>query len=313
VRSRFLVSLDYELAWGTYEMTPVEYCRTNVINANEAAERIFELHERIEVPVAWAVVGAAVDPDPLRDRVERCRAAGAPMDLFDSYVASVPPELRDRVTSIPKRVVQRIAASDLQEIASHSYSHLYADRAGHEDYSRDFDLFSATLQQLRIPRPMLFVAPKNLVNDDIRRLAASHGFQAVRVNPCNWLYRFRPRRAFGTPLVRAVRFVDAFLPVNECFELFSRRLPADPGTLEGNFFFRPALRWRLLDRLHFWRFKVWVAFAVRTGRDVHLWSHPHNFGIDVARAIENYERALLHMRSVAAARRIPFLRASEAR
>ena len=57
----FTVSYDYELFWGMHRNLKESYMRNSISNANSAALQIFNLHEKLEFPATWAVVGIAVD------------------------------------------------------------------------------------------------------------------------------------------------------------------------------------------------------------------------------------------------------------
>lgn len=306
--TRVFVSFDYELSWGTYEMTPRAYASSNVVRANEAASALVALHERLQFPATWAVVGAAVDASPIRERLARCSTIGTPVGRLEPYLLAVEEDRRDACRNIPETTVAAIAASRVQELGSHTYAHGYADELSVESWERDF----AAFRELGLNAGSLFVAPKNLLTRELIAMAAAEGFSNVRVNPDNWLYRTRSRKSILMPLVRLLRIADAFVPVNELLTVLAGERVVTPRTLVGNFFFRPALRWNWLDWLHLVRFRVWLLFAVATGRDVHLWSHPHNYGSDVVRALRNHER-VLHMLAAAAAKgHVRLARCSEA-
>ena len=136
---------------------------------------------------------------------------------------------------------------------------------------------------LQIPRSFL-IMPKNQVTDTVRKLAREFGVRSIRVAPQCWLYD--PARVGR--MTRLLRYLDSFLPIVEFL------LPKRPreGELEGRFFFRPANKFVWLDRVHFWRLRLGFHIARMTGRDFHLWSHPHNFGGDVPRAIQNLRRVM---------------------
>jgi hypothetical protein len=64
----------------------------------------------------------------------------------------------------------------------------------------------------------------------------------------------------------------------------------------GNIFFRPDCGNAIADYLHFKRVVLGLLFCKFTGRNFHMWTHPHNFGVDVERSMRNYERILLYLR-----------------
>lgn len=306
--TRVFVSFDYELSWGTYEMTTTAYASTNVIRANEAASALVALHERMQFPATWAVVGAAADLAPIEVRLARCAAIGAPVERLAPHLAAIEETRRGDCLNIPEATLAALVASRVQELGSHTYAHGYADVLSEEAWERDFSAF----RELRLDAHALFVAPKNLVTRELIAMARAEGFANVRVNPDNWLYRMRSRQSFLIPLIRLLRIADALLPINELFIMLAGERGAASGTLVGNFFFRPALRWEWLDRLHLLRFQIFSLFAMATGRDVHLWSHPHNYGVAIVRSLKNHERVLQVLLALAAQGRVRLARCSEA-
>lgn len=302
-----IFSFDYELAWGTFEMVHQSYVRRNILGASRAAASIAALHEQLGVPVTWAVVGAAIEREPLMETVARGRRANPRLQDILPYLAGLSADEVTRATRIPEEFLARVNTHNVHEFASHTYSHPFADAATAEEWETDFALFHDAATRRGMTVPVSVVAPKNLLTPAFLNAARRHGLTQIRQNSQNWLYRFRSRASRIGLLIRVLRVLDAFLPLNElAYVIAGPPKCVDGAYLEGNFFFRPSWHWRVGDYLHFARFKLWVWFAHRTGRDIHVWSHPHNFGADINRSLRNYERLLRHLVTWCAARGVPF-------
>lgn len=311
--TRLFLSFDYELIWGVCGHVPEKYVFSNVMHENSAALRLAEMNDDLAVPASWGMVGAAIDPVALVTRIEKCQRIGAPVASLVSVLEGLSEDVRTRLTTVPSRFLQIIGESSKQEAASHSYAHLYVDAVTEAEYREDFKTFVETARARGLPGEMSFIAPKNKVTAEIVGLAREAGFVNVRVNPANWLYAHRECGKLTARLIRILRFADSMLPVNEIFELLKPAQAVEQkDRIEGNFFFRPVFRFRVFDWMHFLRFRLWVIFALRTGRDIHVWTHPHNFGADLARGMKNYRRVIDFMQHLSRSEGLPFLRTSQA-
>src|SRR4029453_13075590 len=91
----------------------------------------------------------------------------------------------------------------------------------------------------------------------------------------------RARREFEqTPLVRASRLADSYLPIGGLHD-------HEPVLVDGmvdipaSRFLRPVGKSAVLERLRLWRITSAMETAARRPKLFHLWWHPHNFGVDL--------------------------------
>lgn len=118
----------------------------------------------------------------------------------------------------------------------------------------------------------IFVYPKNLV-DSISIKKYMKWFSCIRVNSRSWLYR--TNRGGPSRLKRVLRYIDSFLPIYECFCAKEPEHNFNNLTV-GTHFYRANLSPPLLY-IHYLRLRFGIFFMGCIGRDVHIWSHPHNF------------------------------------
>jgi len=285
----FTFSLDYELAWGVFDKLGKSYLLSNVARANTAAREILDINNRDNFPTTWAVVGVALDKSITTDKkillVDSDFTKDASAFEFLSGISEVDLE---SLLNIPDGFIKDLDSSPHQELASHTFSHFYSLDVDDSLVERDFERMNEVYDFLGVNRPVSLVLPKNLATRKVIDKAVSFGIKVVRKNPNTWLYAPRKHGSFERRIIRVLRYLDSFFPVGE---FFSRKESDDAVCVtEGNFFFRPSFASAVLDRLHFFRFKLFVYGCMFTGRDVHIWSHPHNFGGDVGRSIGNYKR-----------------------
>jgi hypothetical protein len=126
-----------------------------------------------------------------------------------------------------------------------------------------------------------------------------YGFKVVRVNPDNALYNgLAPRNV--SSLNRVFRVLDFFTPINELLNLVTFRTPSYGRNLKNGdlkfsiatLFFRGATDYWALNELALLRFKLHCKLSIIFGNDVHLWTHPHNFGRSVDASLDLFERYL---------------------
>jgi peptidoglycan/xylan/chitin deacetylase (PgdA/CDA1 family) len=293
------VSMDYELAWGTYEKVAPEYLDLNVRNANRAASQIFAVNERHGIQVDWALVGAAIEDSSLGERVTVAGDLGAPVAQLTAMLSRFDRDSVRALTSIPDSFLTALAGSTTQRSANHTYTHRYATGLTEADISADVAATEAVLRVRGLGNSGLVVAPKNIVTPEFDRACLALGVDAIRVAPRSVLYRSPPPSGrLAGPGIRIGRFVDAFLPVTEALEKALGTEPDlhTPSTV-GNVFFRPYLQPAAL-RLHLRHVRRVARRLAASGRDVHLWSHPHNFGRDVDGALAAYETCIADVTSI---------------
>jgi hypothetical protein len=280
------ISYDYELFWGMHNNLKATHLQSAVVNANSAASALFGLHEELIFPCTWAVVGIAAD-DECRDieyeyflKHYKGNINGAARVLFDECVG------RSELSSI-SALFRRLKLSNLQEIGSHTYYHTFFDQhePDSEEARHDFERFGVLAERERI-FPVSFVCPKNIFSRGLIPVLEKHGFSVVRVNPDNLLYNG------GSPqkvsfLNRVCRIVDFFLPINETLNAFTYR-GKDVGEKNSSsnlkftiatLFFRGSSGFWILDQLALIRFKLHCRLSIALEKDIHMWTHPHNFGL----------------------------------
>ena len=305
----FILSLDYELGWGTFDKARPNYLTRNVANSTKAASQVFATNEELRIPATWAVVGLMF-PGSLdfREKVElldrKYKKEVPAHDVFSRFDK----DTASKLLEMPTGFVKKIMKSTCQEFASHTFSHFYSLSVDEALMRDDFQQMCAVFDEIGEKGPVSLVMPKNQVTVKVIDFAKEYGIKIIRVNPCNWLYSTRVHGSIESKVIRALRFLDAFLPVNEMF--YSRSYSLDIHITEGNFHFRPNFRFKLLNLIHFGRFKLLLFICRLKKRDVHMWSHPHNFGRDIEGSLRNYKRMLEYVLKLNAAGKIGLINMS---
>ena len=292
-----VVSLDFELHWGVRDLYPPGGPYTaHLLGARAAIPAMLDLFAAYGVRATWATVGMLLAEgagDRARfDPVVRPAYADA---VLDPYAEPVGANETDDPLHFAPSLADAIAAAPGQELATHTYSHLYALEAGVDPAAFAADLDAAcAVARARGAETRSLVFPRNQVRADVLPALHAAGLVAYRGTPPEWLYR---PQAFGSePFAkRAARLLDAHAPFG------GTRLTAAWDSLavadglvdvRATAFLRPLSGVAALDALHTRRLLGGLDDAAVQRRVFHLWWHPHNFGVDTALHLERLERLL---------------------
>jgi hypothetical protein len=290
-----VLSLDFELAWGVRDTLDVRGAyRAHLEGAREIVPRLLESFVRSGVSATWATVGflfAESREEALHFAPdERPRYADARLDPYAAIAAG---EMGDGERAEPlyfaPSLVREIAGAPGQELASHTYSHLYPMEEGvtATAIAADFEAARAIASHHGHDLRSL-VMPRHQVRASELPLLAAAGFGAYRGPEPNRLNR--PRPGVGGPiLVRAGRMLDSYLSLTGANGAAWPR-PDRFGLVnvpESRFLRPPSRALRLLEPVRVRRIVRAMRQAARSGRICHVWWHPHNMGADRERSLEN--------------------------
>ena len=282
-RSAFAVSLDFELRWGVRDLPSFANYLPNLYGARAAVPALLRLFETYGIHATWAAVGFlfARDKDELRAHFPRelPSYSEAKLSPYQEVERIGPDEARDPLSYAPS-LLDRIAQTPGQEIATHTFSHYYCLEPGQTEAQFRADLQAACAIGARYGSVCSsLVLPRNQYNPAYDRALAESGVRGVRVSGRHWAYTPRPG-ANETRIRRAARLLDAHIPLSGnatvAWPLTGDR---DPVLLRASAFLRPVrLVGGPLERLRLRRILHGMSTAAREGQVYHLWWHPHNFG-----------------------------------
>ncbi len=280
-----VISIDMEMRWGVCDHLPLRhdaYLR-NLEGVEEVVPATLELFRELDIGATWAIVGAL----GCEGWDEYSARAPSP-PRYDDVSLRFSPEYRridprGRLHFAPK-LIRAIAATPQQEVASHTFGHIYLREPGctADDVRADARATATVLGTFSGEAISSLVFPRNQVGytSELR----AEGIERWRENPRSFFWQASAKRELS-PIVRGLRLIDAFVPLAH----------------------RGALR-REVRASHFVRFglpgaawKTHVARIVRDGRllgpggALHLWWHPHNLGADVRRSIDRLHELLVHL------------------
>lgn len=292
--SSFTISLDFELYWGVSDSRNFLSYKENIDGAWNAIPKMLELFEKYKINATWATVGMLMHKD-YEDWEIFCKK-----NINNEYNKNLVNKLEPLIKKYPKaffakELVEKIKDTPGQEIATHTFSHLNCDNLSisEKDFLIDikFAIDIATKMDINLET---IVFPRNQINKDYFNSIKKLGFKSFRDNPEHKIYKSGHYNPFGT-FGRLVRFMNAYLPLLQNKYFLYKYNSNNKESIKGSFFLRPwSKKLFFLEFLKIIRIKKLMTDAAKNKLNFHLWWHPHNFGANLNKNINNLEKILIH-------------------
>jgi peptidoglycan/xylan/chitin deacetylase (PgdA/CDA1 family) len=295
----FVISLDFELYWGVRDKRALADYRENLLGVRQAVPALLRLFEKFSVHATWATVGllfCSGRRDALENSPdEKPMYTAARFSPYNDSAAWGDDEQADPFHFAPS-LIDAIASSPNQEVATHTFSHYYCLEAGQQPQAFEADLAAARAVAARRSITLKsIVFPRNQVNPAYLPICARAGLTSYRGTLARGLYAPRNEDS-QSPLIRGQRLVDHYLPLTRDRSTALADLGTHaPFNIAASSFLRPhAKRLALLDGRRLQRVAAELTRAAKAGRVYHLWWHPHNFGRNLDENLAFLGRLLDH-------------------
>lgn len=301
----FVVSLDLELMWGVRDKRTVESYGDAVRGEREAIPGMLARFAANDLRATWATVGIvfARDRSSLMARLPEIRPAyrDARLSPYEIIANGIGESEADDPLHYGHDLVEQIAATPGQEIATHTFSHYYCLEPGQTLEAFDADLAAAlSIAGDRGVTPRSIVFPRNQMTPQHIQVALDQGIDCYRGNPGTFAYRSRSG-AENSYLVRGVRLLDSVLPIDGSHGYRLRQVESGPYNIPASRFLRPFTPGApAFFEFHLRRVLGEMTHAARNGLMYHLWWHPHNFGRNTGANLAGLDRVLAHFRTLQA-------------
>lgn len=301
--SRFVISLDFEQAWGMEADKAYGAERSNILGARTAIPGILALAERYGIHCTWATVGFLFfdDRDELLDALPEVRPRYTDPALSPySRMAQVGPGEKADPLHFGRSLIRLIRDCPGQEIAGHTFSHYYSLEDDGECTAFEADIAAAGSAAAALGIQLRsIVFPRNQVREAYLPICHAAGYRCYRGTQRSSLHRSRPR---GDERIwsRALRAADNYLPLMDRGEANRPRAVGGMVDIAASRFLRPATSTSaVLNQLQLRRIKGEMTAAAKADAIFHLWWHPHNFGHDTDLNLRMLESIFEHHRRLA--------------
>lgn len=297
-RGELVISLDFELLWGVRDHSDQQSYGGNILGAREAIPRMLELFARHRVAATWATVGFLFcrDRDELMASLppeeQRPRYANPVLSNY-RYLDEVGADETVDPCYFGASLIDRIQATPLQEIGTHTMSHYYCLEQGQSTEAFEVDLKAARrLAQERGITLRSIVFPRNQFTAAHLDVCARQGLTAYRGTQTSWAYA--PKSGSDETLTRrATRLIDQHTGLLGAH--LAERSTARPADTPASQFLRPCVgRLAAIHPLHVRVLKASMTRAATEGSGFHLWWHPHNFGREMETNLSVLDDLLTH-------------------
>jgi len=279
-----VISLDFELAWGTPGWAMERYA-ANLYGERVAIPRLLALFEEYGVAATWAVVGFlfARSREELSDTSPPTVTQPAYAEAgLDPYAEPVGWNEDDDPLHYAPSLIERVLGTPRQEIATHTFSHYNCLAPGQTAETFRADIAAArTIAARRGVEITSIVFPRNQHNPAYDSIVLEQGITAYRGNPRSWMWRPSSVGGGMTLARRAARFVDSHgnLSGHGAYAWSEVLQPSGLSNVRASAFLRPASPGgRPAASLRLRRIRQGLQVSARCGEIYHLWWHPHNFG-----------------------------------
>ena len=294
-----VLSLDFELAWGLRDQRARDANPSErLLGARRAVPRMLELFEEFEVAATWATVGFlfAGSRDELMHFAPSVRPAYTNPRL-SPYDEPLGQREEDDPYHFAASLVRQIARTPRQEIATHTFSHYYCSETGQtrETFHADIAAACAIAASHGVTlRSIVF--PRNQHNPDYDDVLLEHGFRTFRGNPLSRSWEFSDFEESRRGWKRLSRLTDAYLGGGRwnTTEWAEMRQASGLSDVRASAMLRPySPLLRRAERVRLERLRRGLKVAARQGRILHLWWHPHNFGVNEEENLAFLRRVLV--------------------
>lgn len=298
---KLVISLDFEMFWGVTDSKTIESYGKNVEGEWNAIPALLALFKKYDIHATWATVGMLMCKDykhwcDMRpSNIAIYKRDGLSTYSFSTLARDYPRLFFGRP------LVEKILATNGQELASHSYSHFYAGEHGVtvQNFAADVDCNRIIFDEMGVHQPTSFVFPRNQVSEECFSVLSAAGFKAYRGNQPHWVYSQGSNGSsdfFG----RLLRLTNDYIPLTGNHATKLQKNIKDSGMLNipASRFLRPSSKSKILDFFHINLIKRGMLEAAKNKQVFHLWWHPHNFGARTEVCLMNLENILIYYRSL---------------
>ncbi len=294
----FVISLDYELLWGVWDVTTKEKYGNHILGVKEVIPGLLDLFAYYNFKATFAIVGIlfAKNKEALQPHLPALTPGyrNPNYNVYSKEFTTIGNDEDDDPYHFGYRLFEMIKKSE-HEIATHTFSHYFCLEDGQTAEEFDADIKAAIqIAKEKDIEISCLVFPRNQLNEAYLPVLLENGIKVYRGNPVSWIYKPRKFSA-EIPLVRLCRLLDTYLPVSGN-NTFSIDKDANlPVNIPASRFLKPYnknLAW--FEKLKLKRIKSEMTYAAKNNELYHLWWHPHNFGVNIKENMNNLKVLLDH-------------------
>ena len=292
-----VISLDFELLWGVFDKVDWKNKTHYFNNTRSVIPKILDVFKEYKIGCTWATVGMLFNTN---------------WDEWNTNVPGILPDYENRSLSafefgknhqtkeneklcFAPDIIKRIIEYPNQEIGTHTYSHYYCNEPGQNSASFKADLIKAKgMAENFDVRLKSLVFPRNQINEVYLSVCTDLGIKSVRSNPNIWYWKETQKDTLGQKLFRTG---DAYIGLyDKPYEIDAIKEIENLKMQPASRLLRPYSGRKVFDNLKITRIIKEMEYAARNNLVYHLWWHPHNFGTNPTKSLEELKGILKSFR-----------------
>ena len=297
-QGHLLISLDFELFWGVFDVRSLESYKYNLKKVSEIIPRLLKLSDRYNIKLTFATVGFLL----AKNKEELIQYSPEIKPNYSNFIFS-PYRLLNGIgyneTEDPfhyaSSLVSQIQQNGNHEIASHTFCHYYCNESGQiaEEFEEDL-LANINIAKQHDINIKSIVFPRNQINEAYLKICAKHGVLSYRGIETHWMYNTKDTKQLGKPINRVYRLMDTYLNISG-HNTHDLEINHGLVNIASSRFLRPySKKLFFLEHLKIQRIKRGMTYAAKHKQVYHLWFHPHNFGDNTNKNFKALEELFIH-------------------
>lgn len=294
----FVISLDFELFWGVWDVTTKENYGNNILGVKEVIPTLINLFAQYDFKVTFATVGFlfAKNKNELLSFVPAIKPSysNEAYNVYSKEIASIGNDEIVDPYHFGYTLLEQIKQS-ANEIGTHTFCHYYCLEKGQN--AREFDADIKAAKKIAEANNIILtsiVFPRNQINEEYLSVLSNNGISVYRGNPQSWIYKPRKFKA-EILFIRLCRLLDTYLPISGNNSYSINKEGGLPINIPASRFLKPYnYNLATFEKLKLKRIMNEMSHAAKNNELYHLWWHPHNFGVNLEKNIKNLTVLLDH-------------------
>jgi len=283
-QSYFIVSLDFENAWGYQDkdLKDPQYksCADKLKDPAVSVEKTLDLFEKYNIHATWATVGALFCKN--KQETETLINTGlvyteTNFNMKDYLSNIIGQDEESDSLHYAASLIEKIRGYKHQEIASHTFSHFYTNYETNK--TNDEDALEKELEAMRevCPEAKSMVFPRMLISDTAVELLKKYGYTSYRGNmemESNRRKRSNPKKSS-----RLINFIKSYM--SSGLLSYPAETVLDNGicNIRESAIFVPYYPKRpYMEKFKIRKIKLDMKKAAKKGHAYHIRWHPHDTG-----------------------------------
>lgn len=291
------ISLDFEKFWGVHDVTNLKNNEQQLIKVNQIVDRLLDLFKKYDIHCTWAVVGVLNfnSLNALENYTKSINIGYERNDYSPFPVTKYNLINANSNAYLAKQKIAKIKNSPNQEIASHTFSHLYCLEKGitEKDIQNDIKYFNEVIGEIDS-----IIFPRNQVNEVYLSYLSKNNQITYRGNQQNKYWKnsdYKTESIFK----KVGRVIDAYIKISKDNLIDWNTLKQNKNiNISASRFLRPYQFNNTIEKLKIKRIKKQMLAAAQQDKIYHIWWHPHNFSNNTEENFRQLEDLLKYFKTL---------------